>query len=157
MDPFTYKTIDASDEALMFSLYSAVRAEELGMQEWDPAMRDPILRIQYEAQRRAYREQHPSADRRLIFRDGTAIGWVVVERTGTSLHGVDIALLAGQRSNGVGTAIIRSLQKEAAAAGGPMTIAVLRTNVRAIALYRRLGFRAVEDNETHTWMEWRNE
>lgn len=126
------------------------------MQGLDSAMRDRILLLQYEAQGRAYREQHPAADRRLIFHNGTAIGWVVVERTATAVHLIDIALLAGERGNGVGSAIIRSLQKEAAGRR-PIMIAVLRTNVRAAALYRRLGFRPVEENETHAWMEWRDD
>jgi ribosomal protein S18 acetylase RimI-like enzyme len=34
-------------------------------------------------------------------------------------------------------------------------LSVLRTNDRAMALYLRLGFRAIEETQTHTLMEWR--
>lgn len=156
MDTLTCKPVDGSNDEVLFRVYSDVRSEELGMQTWDAGMRDQILRLQYDAQRRGYLEQHPSADWRLILRNGTAIGWVVVERDATALHGIDIALVAGERSRGAGTVIIRALQDEAAAAHQPMVIAVLKSNLRAIALYRRLGFRPANENETHLWMEWRN-
>lgn len=157
MTTLTYKNVGESDDALMFRMYAEVRAGELGMGEWDAALREPLLRQQYEAQRRGYAEEHPAADHRLIERDGKAIGWVIVERRGDALFGVDIALVAEERSRGTGSAVIRALQEEAAAAHCPMIITVLRTNLRAIALYRRLGFRASGENETHVLMEWRDE
>lgn len=157
MTTLAYKTIGDDDEPLLFRMFSDVRSAELGMQEWNAAVRDPILRLQYTAQRRGYLERHPNADFRLILRDESPIGWLIVERTATALHGIDIALIANERSRGTGTRIIRALQDEAAAAGQPMIIAVLRTNVRAIALYRRLGFGETASTETHVWMEWRRE
>jgi ribosomal protein S18 acetylase RimI-like enzyme len=143
------------DEATLFQLYTAVRAEELGMQAWDPELRAQILRFQFEAQRRGYREQFPAADERLILRDGEPVGWIVVDRSGPGLHGIDMALLPAERSRGIGTGVIQALQAEAASENRPMVLTVQRGNVRARALYVRLGFRVVTEADVHTVMEWR--
>jgi ribosomal protein S18 acetylase RimI-like enzyme len=157
VDTLTLRDLQAADEATLFQLYAAVRSEELGMERWEPEMRNRMLRIQFDAQRRSYREQFPRADERLILRDGSPIGWVIVDRSSRELHGVDIALLAAERRQGVGTRVIRSLQEEAAAENRPMVITVQRQNLRALALYRRLGFRAIKDTEVHSVMEWRQD
>jgi ribosomal protein S18 acetylase RimI-like enzyme len=144
-----------ADEAAFFQLFAAVRAEELGMRVWDPHLRDQMLRIQFEAQRRGYREQFPAADERLILRNGSPVGWIIVDRSGTELNGIDMALLSEERNRGVGTRVIRALQEEAAAESRAMVLSVLTLNVRALALYVRLGFRVTRETDTHTFMEWR--
>jgi ribosomal protein S18 acetylase RimI-like enzyme len=144
-----------SDDAALFQIYTAVRAEELGMGEWDPELRNQVLRLQFEAQRRGYRDRFPAADERLILRKGSPIGWVIVDRSGRELHGIDIALLAEERSRGIGTSVIRALQEEAAAASRPMMITVQRLNVRALGLYVRLGFQVIRETDLHMVMEWR--
>ena len=144
-----------ADEVALFELYTAVRAEELGMRGWDAELRNQMLRFQFEAQRRGYREQFPGADERLILRDGSPIGWIIVDRSGTELRGIDLALLPEERNKGVGTRVIRTLQEEAAAESRPMVLSVLTHNVRAFGLYVRLGFRVTSETDTHTVMEWR--
>jgi ribosomal protein S18 acetylase RimI-like enzyme len=144
-----------ADEVALFELYTAVRAEELGMWGWDAELRNQMLRFQFEAQRRGYREQFPGADERLILLDGSPIGWIIVDRSGTELRGIDLALLPEERNKGVGTLVIRTLQEEAAAESRPMVLSVLTLNVRAFGLYVRLGFRVTSETDTHTVMEWR--
>ena len=155
METISHRSICASDDALMFDLYASVRAEELGMAEWDPAMRDGILRMQFTAQQRGYAEQYPSAEHCLILVDGSARGWMIVDRGGSAVHVVDLALTADMRGKGIGTSLLRGLQDEAAANGRPLVLETSRTNARAIALYSRLGFQTTEANETHVRMEWR--
>jgi ribosomal protein S18 acetylase RimI-like enzyme len=157
VDTVTLRDLQAADEAVLFRLYATVRGEELGMAAWEPELRDRMLRIQFDAQRLSYREQFPHADERLILRDGSPIGWVIVDRSCPELHGVDIALVADARQQGIGTRVIQALQEEAAAEDRPMGITVQRQNVRALALYRRLGFRAIRDTEAHIVMEWRRD
>jgi ribosomal protein S18 acetylase RimI-like enzyme len=147
---------DVREQAGWFDLFSRVRAEELGMQAWDPLLRDQILRLQYEAQRRGYLAQFPAAETRLILQEGRSIGWLIVDRSGAEFHCVDVAVIPEARNQGVGTWVWRTLQKEAAATARPLVLAVLRTNVRALALYVRLGFDVVGGTETHLRMEWRS-
>jgi|SRR5450755_3121375 ribosomal protein S18 acetylase RimI-like enzyme len=153
METITCAPVSTNDETL-FALYSAVRSDELGMQRWDPSLRDQILGTQYEGQLRGYREQYPGAEWRLILRNGLPVGWVVVDRSGRALHGIDIALIASERSHGLGSQVIRELQSQAATEKRPFVITVQRTNDRAIALYVRLGFRVTGQSESHTFMEW---
>jgi ribosomal protein S18 acetylase RimI-like enzyme len=154
LDTLTLETVRA-DEAVLFELYTAVRAEALGMQDWDPELCNQILRFQFEAQRRGYRDQFPAADERLILRDGSPVGWIIIDRSGPELYGMDMALLSEERNKGVGTRVILALQEEAAAESRPMVIIVERLNVRALGLYVRLGFRVIRETDTHTVMEWR--
>jgi ribosomal protein S18 acetylase RimI-like enzyme len=147
--------VGAGDEAVFLALFSAVRAGELYLDGWEPALRDQVLRSQFEAQRRGYRDEFPAADERLILRAGIAIGWVIVDASGRDLHGIDIGLLPEYQGKGVGTHVIRALQLEAAAGGRRMVLTVQRFNVRARALYERLGFQVTRETDIHIVMEWR--
>jgi ribosomal protein S18 acetylase RimI-like enzyme len=155
-DGITLENLRPGDEPVLFELYAAVRSEELGMQDWPDEMRARVLRTQFDAQRRGYRDQFPNLDEQLILCDGSPVGWVVVDRSSSrELHGIDIALLAGARQRGVGTRVMRSLQEEAATSNRPMVIVVERRNARAVAFHRRLGFLATDATEVHCVMEWR--
>lgn len=156
-DLVTVRLLSASDESVLFGLYASVRAAELRLEDWEPAARDLMLRSQFEAQKSGYREQFPAAEVHLILRQGSPIGWIIVDRSGRALHGIDIALIAAERGNGIGARVIRTLQEEAAAEGRSMVITVQRLNQRAQALYRRLGFRATRETDLHIVMEWRRE
>jgi ribosomal protein S18 acetylase RimI-like enzyme len=49
---------------------------------------------------------------------------------------------------------VRSLQQEAAAAGKPLRLHVLNSNVAAVRFYERLAFKALEDDGSYLSMEW---
>ena len=157
-DGVALQDLRPGDEPLLFELYVAVRSEELGMQDWPDEMRDRVLRTQFDAQRRGYRDQYPGLDEQLIMRGGSPVGWVIVDRSDShELHGLDIALLTEARQQGVGTRVMRLLQEEAAAGNRPMVIVVERRNARALAFHSRLGFTAVGDTDVHCVMEWRQD
>ena len=67
---------------------------------------------------------------------------------------MDIALLPEHRGAGIGSAVLRGLLAEAAAAGKPVRIHVERLNP-ARRLYERLGFAPIEDKGVYYLMEWR--
>jgi ribosomal protein S18 acetylase RimI-like enzyme len=157
MSTLEVKDLKADDEPTFFRLFTIVRGEELKMDQWDPDARTRMLRLQFEAQRRGYREQWPDACERLIIHDGSPVGWVIVDRSADVLRGIDMALVPECRSVGIGTDVIRALQEEAARSARPFAIAVLRTNVRARALYVRLGFSVTGETDLHTLMEWRHD
>jgi ribosomal protein S18 acetylase RimI-like enzyme len=144
-----------AEEKAFFQLYVAVRSEELGMHNWAPDLREATLRLQFEAQTRAYREQFPAADECLILRDGSPIGWLIVDRSSRELHCIDIAIVPGEQGKGVGTEVLSRLQEEAAVKNAVIILTVLRMNYRALALYQRLGFRMTREDDLHAVMEWR--
>src|ERR1043166_7333223 len=121
-EALTFRVLGAGAAPLFFELSSPFRPGDLASPAGPAAMREPILRLQFDAQWGSYRHEFPRADRRLILRGGRPVGWVVVDRSGAELHGIDIALLAEERSRGIGTVVVRALQQEAAADGRPMTI-----------------------------------
>ena len=78
--------------------------------------------------------------RQIIEVDGRAVGMIeVVERPEDFLL-VSIRVLPDWQDQGIGTSVIRSVIDRATAAKKPVALKVLKMNVRAQELYRRLGF-----------------
>jgi ribosomal protein S18 acetylase RimI-like enzyme len=148
------RPVRADDEGFLFALYADTRQEELDAWGWPPAQREAFLRMQFTARERAYAGQYPRADRRILLHGDQPIGRIVVDQGEAAIHLVDIALLAERRNAGIGTALIQSLQAEAAATGKPVRLSVLKSS-RAVRLYERLGFAVVGDSGVHLAMEWR--
>ncbi len=86
---------------------------------------------------------------------GRNAGRLAVNRGTGELRIVDIALLPEHRNAGVGAALLRGICEEAAAAGKPVRLSVLKSN-RAQRLYARLGFVKTGETELHLEMEWRD-
>jgi len=155
MPTFTTATMGADEDPIFLALYNAVRSEELGMQAWDPVLRDQILQLQFVAQRSSYRQQDPAIVEQFILRDGRAIGWIMVSRSGDAVRCLDVAILPEERRRGAATRTLRGLQEEAAARAVPLMLSVLRTNAPALGLYDRLGFHVVGERASHVFLEWR--
>lgn len=132
----------AADAEFLLSVYAGTRAEELAVVPWADGELAAFLRMQFDAQDRAYREQRPAAAFDVILVDGRPAGRLYVDRCADEIRIVDIALLAQHRGRGVGTLLIRRVLDEGSETGRPVTIHVERGN-RARALYERLGFRQI--------------
>jgi ribosomal protein S18 acetylase RimI-like enzyme len=65
---------------------------------------------------------------------------------------MDIALLPAYRGQGIGTRLLDALLAQAQ--GAPVTLHVEPLNP-AQRLYRRLGFRLLEDRGVYHFLEWR--
>lgn len=141
-------------EPFLFALYAGTRREEVAGWGWDAAQQQAFLRMQCDLQRRAYALQYPGADEHLIVHDGEPVGRMLVQRAGTAILLVDIALLPEWRGIGIGAALLRDLQEEATGAGKPLQLHVRKENP-ARRLYERLGFAVSGENDTHFAMQWR--
>jgi ribosomal protein S18 acetylase RimI-like enzyme len=64
-----------------------------------------------------------------------------------------IAVGAGWRGRGLGTAVVRRLQLEARERGCPLRLSVYRANP-ALELYRRLGFEIEREHPPRVVMRW---
>jgi ribosomal protein S18 acetylase RimI-like enzyme len=149
----TLRPEQPEDEAFRFELYASTRTEELDACGWPPDMRSSFLRMQFRAQE-GYRTTFPRADFQIVQLGGVNIGRIIVDRAETEFRLVDIAVLPEHRNTGVGTALIRALVAEAAAAGKPFRLTV-RKGHRAARLYQRLGFVKTSETELHDEMECR--
>lgn len=146
----------ADDRELLFRIYASTRTEELAPVPWSEERKLEFLRGQFDAQDRWWRLQYPGCAFLVIEIGGEPAGRLYVDRRGTEVRVVDLALLPPFRRAGTGSRLIRELQAEAAAAGLPLTLHVERFNP-ARGLYRRLGFREIgAAGEVYLLLEWRS-
>ena len=80
--------------------------------------------------------------------DGALAGYIDCEREPGHWNLNNIRIAPRWQGRGIGAALIRALIARATADGVPVELSVLRVNP-ARALYERLGFRVVEESETH--------
>lgn len=86
-----------------------------------------------------------------------AVGRLRVVRTtgqGPNLELAGIQLRPAMQGRGIGTAVIRELQREATHRGGRLTLAVEKDNPRARALYERLGCVLVGESDDEYALHW---
>jgi ribosomal protein S18 acetylase RimI-like enzyme len=143
----TLRSARPDDEDFLFELFRQTVGDELAM------LGDAILRMQFKAQLLTYSAQFPAAEHQIIMLDDRAIGRVLVERSESENRGVDIALLSEYRNGGIGRMLVQELLDEAARAGKPFRISVVKSNP-ALHLYERLGFKTTGDTGTQFLMEW---
>jgi GNAT superfamily N-acetyltransferase len=150
----TQRAESGTDRDFLRGLFDQVRAQEFAGLE--PAMLDGLLGMQFAAQQQSYRLAYADARFEIVEAEGSPVGRLVVARSGESLLLVDIALLAQWRGHGIGSALLRKLQQEAAGAGLPLRLHVALNNP-AEGLYRRLGFKESGVSGMHRTMEWEND
>jgi ribosomal protein S18 acetylase RimI-like enzyme len=153
MTSIALRPITPEDESFLRRLFASTRAEELAITGWSEEKKAAFCRMQFDAQSADYRKNYADASFDIIERDGVAAGRLLVFRSGKEILIVDIALLPEHRGAGIGTKLLRELQDEARAAGKSLTIHVERYNP-ALRLYKRLGFKIVEEQEVYLLMEW---
>lgn len=136
------------------ALYASTREDELAAIAWPPAARETFLRQQFEAQHRHYRGAYPDAQWLAIRAHGAPLGRLYLRRSADADLVVDISLFPGARGRGLGSALLGEVQRTAAIADRRVALHVLQANVRARALYARLGFVADGDATPYLRMTW---
>jgi len=148
--------VKAADEAFLFAVYASTRVDEMALVPWDKPQQEAFLRMQFNAQRSSYAVQFPNADYRIIVRDGQQAGRLIVDRSGEVILLIDIALLPEFRMAGIGSALMKQILTEAIESQKPVKLHVEKFN-RALRLYERLGFSAIDENGIYIEMVWRPE
>src|SRR3954470_3963642 len=149
----SFRPITPADTSFLARVYASSRAEELAVTGWSEELKADFCRKQFDAQSAYYAENYQGASFQIIERDGWPVGRLYVDRWEKEIRIVDITLLPEFRGSGIGTKLLRDLQKEACAAGKSLTIHVERFN-RALGLYQRLGFEQIEDKGVYLLMRW---
>lgn len=148
------RPMHAGDEAFLRRVHADVRAPEIALTGWDAASAEAFLRMQFDAQHHHYRKSYPQARFDIVERAGEPLGRLYVDRRADEIRVIDIALLAQQRGQGIGTSLLRSLQDEATRDGRRLTLQVEQHNP-AQALYLRLGFSETHFQGLYRSMQWR--
>jgi ribosomal protein S18 acetylase RimI-like enzyme len=152
--PVALRPATPDDGTFHFTVYASTRADELAQWGWSEAQAGLFLKMQFDAQQRAYRQAWPRADRSVILLPGAVpAGVLTVNREPAEIRLVDIALLPAHRGTGIGTRLLRALMAEASAAHMPLRLSVAKNNP-ALRLYLRLGFGPTEDGDMYVALEW---
>ena len=142
-----------ADTDFLLQLFASTRADEMALLPLAEAQKNAFLEMQFRAQRSHYRTQYPDAEFWVLERAGDRIGRLYVARQASEIHVIDITLLPGARGRGVGTAILRALQAEAASRSVPLRLHVTEVNP-ARRLYERLGFVTITCAPPYMLLEW---
>jgi ribosomal-protein-alanine N-acetyltransferase len=95
-------------------------------------------------------------------RGRSVVGYLVCSRHDTVWHLMDVAVDPDARRAGVATSLIRALLERLPSPEDPVTLEVRRSNLGAIGLYERFGFKAAgvrrryyQDNGEDALIMWR--
>ena len=144
---------ELADETFLETVYAETRRSELALLNWSREQENHFFQMQFRLQNQAYKMQFPDADYLVVELKKIPIGCLIIKRAG-EIKLVNIALLPEFRSRGVGAFLLKQLQAEAQAADKPLTLRVLKTNDRAVNLYKRCGFTVTGSNELYLSMQW---
>jgi len=144
----------AADEDFLFELYRDSLADEFASLPLRGAQLDFLVRMQFQARESGYSATFPHAADRIIVRGGKRIGRLLVAADEQEVRILDLAVLAAERGAGAGSFAIGEALREAAAAARALRLSVLKSNLPAASLYRRLGFRETSGDELYLEMEW---
>lgn len=89
----------------------------------------------------------------IIRHDECDAGFMIVEETEEEIRLNEINLLRRFQRKGIGSEIIRKIQRNADAQGKRVWLQVLKVNP-AVRLYERLGFRVYSETDTHRQMTY---
>ncbi|MBZ0223841.1 MAG: GNAT family N-acetyltransferase [Dokdonella sp.] len=147
------RVLREGDDAFLRAVYASTRTAELAATGWNAGQVDAFIDMQFEAQRSHYWRHYDTRRFRIIVCDGIDAGRLYVDRRGSDLRVVDIALLPSFRNRGIATRLFAALFDEADRDGLSVSIHV-EFNNPAQSLYARLGFAVRSDaGEIHRLME----
>jgi ribosomal protein S18 acetylase RimI-like enzyme len=110
-----------------------------------------FLKMQYQSQRQAYRQQYAHMECFLIVYKEFKVGKFLISKAGQEWVIIDIALLPDYQNQGIGTYLIQQFLKEAALSGASVRLSVLLSN-QARRLYERLGFEVIAEHQLYAIM-----
>lgn len=147
------------DRDVLLRIYASTRQEELATTDWGEEQKRLFVEQQFSAQDSYYREYYVGARFDLIEVGGKVAGRLYVDRDQVRFPGeirlMEITVLPEHRGRGIGSSVLGELMDEARRDGRMLTIHVERFN-RALSLYRRLGFRELEDKGVYLLLGWQH-
>lgn len=147
------RPIESEDAPFLRQLYASTRAAELDITRWTPAERRMFCDSQFDLQDAWYRSTYPHARFDVIEAGGRPVGRLLVATGPDAVDLLDIALTPEERGRGLGSMLVRWIQRRSASDGYPVRL-FATPGSRAEHLYLRLGFSVRTDGELHREMGW---
>jgi ribosomal protein S18 acetylase RimI-like enzyme len=138
----------------------------MNLRDASPADADLVYQIKY----RAYAEHAVRSDgswdeafqrrytagnlpcTKIVLVDGNPVGWIACKEEVKQIEILDLHILPDYQRRGIGGKLISDIWAHAARSGKEVLLSVLKTNP-SITLYKRLGFIAIGQTETHILMK----
>ena len=151
--PVTLRPVNDDDRDFLLSVYQISREIELGMTPWDDAQKRAFSEHQLDAQTYTYRVRYPDASHQIILFAGEPAGRIYVNRGPKEISILDMTVTHEYRGKGIGTALVKNLQKEAGT-NRSVSIYVEPFNPSQ-KLFSELGFEVVPDEGVDLRFEWK--
>lgn len=152
---FSLRHAEDKDMPGLRLLYADTRAEEMLPVPWPIEAKQTFLNQQFDLQHRHYLNHYGDAEFLVIEHGDVVQGRYYILTTTPEHLIIDICLMAKQRGQGIGRALIEYSQCQAQTLGRGMQLHVIKFNIRALALYKKLGFKISGGTDTHDYMNWR--
>src|ERR1700733_9133331 len=149
----TLDAATASDQEFFYRTFASTRAAEVALTGWSAGQQESFVRMQFEAQTRGYLMQTPEAQYWVIRENGTPVGRMIVDRTASDIHLIDIGLLPEFRGHGIGSTLMAAVIQEATLERKPIRLFVERFNP-ALQWYEGLGFKVIGEGQIYMEMVW---
>ncbi len=151
--PLSWRQIEASDQEFLDALYQDSRSDLLAMPLPQLAMQQ-MIRMQQMSQTQGIAHSYPNALHRLLLWQEDSVGRIVFAQDELSIRLIDIAVKSEWQGKGFATQIIIGLQEYASSHGKTISLAVQPSNLRAYAVYQRLGFVVRSSDGLFDQMNW---
>lgn len=140
----TYLLRDASDKDIDFLLdlrRETIKSYIDDIWGWDEAF-----------QRKEFVENFCSDLNKIITLDGVDIGVLEINESAYELNITELELLSEFQGKGIGSLILKDQIRKANEMKKTINIGTFKSNIDAIRLYEKLGFRIIDETETHILM-----
>ncbi|MBR7748246.1 GNAT family N-acetyltransferase [Undibacterium baiyunense] len=151
--PLSWRQIEASDQDFLDALYQDSRPDLLAMFLPKLAMQQ-MIRMQQMSQTQGIAHSYPNALHRLLLWQEDSVGRIVFAQDESSIRLIDIAIKSEWQGKGYATQVLVGLQEYASSHGKAISLAVQSTNLRAFAVYQRLGFVVQSSDGLFDQMNW---
>ncbi len=150
------RPITQADLPFLERVYASTRHAELAPTGWSSEQKAAFLKMQFELQHQYYQSHFPNCCFDIVQTSGTDIGRRYVNWSDDGLAVIDLALLPEWCGRGIGTAMLKQLQGEAAACGKAVSMYVEHNNPAA-DLYARLGFVEIATDGVYRKLRWHHD
>ena len=140
----TYLLRDASDKDIDFLLdlrRETIKSYIDDIWGWDEAF-----------QKNEFVEKFRSDLNKIITLDGVDIGVLEINESAYELNITELELLSEFQGKGIGSLILKDQIRKANEMKKTINIGTFKSNIDAIRLYEKLGFRIIDETETHILM-----